>query len=429
MATVSLIQMLAAGVVTPTTGVVLASGVCRFYQPGTLTPQTVYSDNAGATPISPPLILTAGGTGIAYTLNPIRCIIKDATDTTTLYDINVNTTVDDDMYVTSASFNGGVETRLATILDAVSTSLGGTAGYWKYKFGTSERNIKDAISGIAITPQDYGALGDGSADDTAAFLACAAAQSSSAAAIYIPPGTYQLSAAITFAGSRIVRGSGIVSTVLRGTNATMDCIIGPAAGVISDLSITHATTSTGTAFKGSSSTLLTNINIAGSVYANGANSTSGTCFATNSTFTGSTAALVGTWDIINSTAVGGTLPTTTVSAALALSTTTDMANGGSVTPQIVTTRTTGGVFHNRIRGTSAGGGTVNATTAPASQACILVLDCFNNSGGAFTFTLNAQYHSTGNPAPANGTRRVLIFAWDVTGAFWVETGRSSADVT
>lgn len=250
-ATVSLIQMLAAGV-AKSDGTPLSSGRCRFYQPGTLTPVTVYADTAAATAITPPLILTAGGTGVAYTQQPTRLIVKDSTDTLTLFDGNVNTTRAESEYVTSTSFNGGSETRLQTILDAVTASFGGTAGSWLYKAGANavEQNIKDVITDICVSVKSFGAVGDGIADDTVAIQrAIDLAASRSGGVVLVPGGTYLISSALTITASGIsLRGISCGKSNIRNTNATGNALsISTAAGtVIADISFTHATASTGT---------------------------------------------------------------------------------------------------------------------------------------------------------------------------------------
>lgn len=78
---------------------------------------------------------------------------------------------------------------------------------------------------------------------------------------------------------------------------------------------------------------------------------------------------------------------------------------------------------------AAGAGTVNAPTNPQSSgSTLLTLDCFNNSGGAFTFTMNAIYHTTAAIAPANGFRRVVMFIWDPTNTVFLEVSRTAVDL-
>lgn len=426
MATLQLVQALQAGLVDPTTGAVLASGKCRFYDTGTLTPQTVYSDSAGASPITQPLTLTAGGTGTVYTAGPCRCIVKDATDVGTVYDIAVvNGSTPATTFVTSTSFNGGNQTTLQAILDNVDNSFGGRD--WKYKVGTTERNLTDAIGAIHLTPQDYGALGDAATDDTAAFAALAVAQAATGKPVFIPKGTYMLSAVTTFTlNGAIVRGAGR-SAVLRGTNATMNMFAFTGLGPrVESVQIEHSATTTGTALTFSSFCAIRDVVITAGDY-----TTAVSCVTTSQAYDsdvqGITNATVGPW-ILNNAVTAGALSATTIFAAnspLFTTATVDVGAGGNTTP--TPTSAVVPIHYLRIRSTGANC-TVNATAVPTGVK-LLLLDCFNDSGGASTFTLNAQYHDSGNPAPANGTRRVVAFVWEPTGSFWVEVARSPADIT
>src|SRR5688572_26632429 len=63
-----------------TAGAVVASGLARFYEPGTLVARTIYSDDVCTTAISQPLTLNAGGQyKYAYALEATRMIVKDST--------------------------------------------------------------------------------------------------------------------------------------------------------------------------------------------------------------------------------------------------------------------------------------------------------------------------------------------------------------
>ena len=255
-ATVSLIQMLAAGFAN-TDGTPAASAKCRFYQPATLTPVTVYADTQAAGAITPPLILSAGGTGTAYTQQPTRLIIKDATDTNTLFDGNVNTTRAESDYIQSAAINGGTETRLQTVLDAWSTAFGGSAGLWKFKQASNatERNMTSVIADLGISVKSFGAVGNGVTDDTAAMQATITyVQSLGGGVVVIPGGTFLTSAELSVSASDVaIIGAGTV-TIIKQTNATANGITfrgpsGLSTNIVSDLVVQHATSSTGNAIE------------------------------------------------------------------------------------------------------------------------------------------------------------------------------------
>jgi hypothetical protein len=251
-ATVSLIQMLSAGMAT-SAGLPVASGRCRFYQPGTLTPVTVYADSAAASAITPPLILTAGGTGTAYTQQPTRMIVKDSTDTNTLFDGNVNTNRAESEYIQSTSVNGGAETRMQTLLDAWSTSFGGSAGLWKFKQpGSSvERNLTSVISDFGVSVKSFGAVGDQVTDDFAAFQAAISyVEANGGGVVTVPPGAYLLSAGLTISGTVnvAIRGAGVLASriYLGSATATLFTVTTSSAGVsFSDLVMSAPTATTG----------------------------------------------------------------------------------------------------------------------------------------------------------------------------------------
>lgn len=249
----TLVEWLAAGV-TQTSGTTLASGKVRFYQPGTLTPQSVFSDSACTSAISQPITLSAGGTSIVYANASVRMIAKDATDTSTLFDVVENVQRDDNTFVTSPAFNGGTETTLATILDAWATSgAGGTNTPWTYKQSGSatERTLNAWLAEVHISVKDFGAVGNGIATDTTSIQNAVNAMSAAGGGIvYFPPGTYLINAAITVPDKVQIIGSGIVSTTVTNSNGSVNCfsfssVTGGA--YVQDLSISHQTSSTGKA--------------------------------------------------------------------------------------------------------------------------------------------------------------------------------------
>jgi hypothetical protein len=255
MATLQLVQALQSGLVEPTTGAVLASGRCSFYDVGTLTPQTVYSDSAGATPISQPLILTAGGVGTVYTANPCRCIVKSADGLTTVFDIAVvNGIAAATQFITSTSFNAGNQTTLQTILDNVDDSFGGRD--WKYKHSATatEKYIKTWMAETQVSVTDYGAVGDDSTNNLTAIQNAITA--ASPGVLYIPPGTFRYTGAFSIpAGGIRVVGAGTSASILKQMSTTDHgfVITPPASGTsvnsFSDFTMSLGSTSTGTAIR------------------------------------------------------------------------------------------------------------------------------------------------------------------------------------
>ncbi len=502
--------MLAAGMET-SGGLPVASGLCRFYQPGTLTPVTVYADSAAAGAITPPLVLTAGGTGIAYTQQPTRMIVKDALDLTTLFDGNVNTNRAESEYIQSAAFNGGAETRLQTVLDAWTTAFGGSTGLWTYRpySDAVDRNIKDAIAEIQVSVKTYGAVGDGVADDTAAIQATVARVIANGGGIvYLPPGTYLISSVITVASRGVtVAGAGPLSSILKQSGvssggvtftasvATFDII----QGRVTSLQITASTTSTGTAITGAQ-LMVDNVYVVAqkfrtAVAPNGSgtfwllkdcalngNDSDTSSIAVSITSIGTTivnciiqhaganqavvqvgatvCSLLGNY-IVTSTSTadavkvlaGGNISVMSGnqmsggSAAHGLSVSSTgsapSATGNAISPDILDSRTasTAAVGYSlsgssavtplplsaesiRIIATAAITVTVNAIAA-TGFAKKWSLICSNASGGAVTWTFNAQYVLSAAVAPATGNRVNLLLEYNPIDSKVYEIGRAA----
>mgnify|MGYP003627264215 CR=1 FL=1 len=64
------------------------------------------------------------------------------------------------------------------------------------------------IVGASANVEDFGAVGDGSTDDTSAFQACADSLYSTGGVLYIPKGTYKLTATINVPDAVLVNGEG-----------------------------------------------------------------------------------------------------------------------------------------------------------------------------------------------------------------------------
>lgn len=92
---------------------------------------------------------------------------------------------------------------LGSIDSATVAFLGGLTGAVQR---TTQAKLRDVVS-----VKDFGAVGDGVADDTAAFNAALTAASS----VYVPSGTYRTTATITLYGSKKLVGAGRTSTAIQ----------------------------------------------------------------------------------------------------------------------------------------------------------------------------------------------------------------------
>lgn len=230
-------------------GAVVASGKVRFYQPGTLVAETVYSDSACASAITQPLTLDAGGRYTVYMKNPVRMIAKDSTDTTTLLDTPILARAEQ-IYITNTNINGGAETTVNAVLSDAATSFG--SGFlYRQSSGATARTFVSVIGERCVSVKDFGATGDGSTDDTTAVQnAISQVASLGGGIVLFPYGTYAITGvSITNVGV-CLQGTGRLS-VIKNTSTSASAItinVGSAIdckAFIRDLAITASTTSSG----------------------------------------------------------------------------------------------------------------------------------------------------------------------------------------
>lgn len=245
------IDFLVSGVRT-SAGVAVASGKVRWYNPGTLVAATAYSDPACASPASAPLVLNAAGQATLYCLEPVRVIVKDSTETITYYDDIAPLQRHDSVYVTSAGINGGVETTLENVLTSLTTNIGAD-GLYKESVGATARSYISWLGSFAVMVTDFGAVGDGVADDT---VACQAASDRVEARgggwVFWPKGTYKITAPITVDTAGVNhRGAGRGVAIIKNFSTTTNAFtvnLGSAVDskmTIMDISIAADTVSSG----------------------------------------------------------------------------------------------------------------------------------------------------------------------------------------
>jgi hypothetical protein len=113
------------------------------------------------------------------------------------------------------------------------TATGTAAGVQFTQSGTGavQRTVDSKLKDL-ISVKDFGAVGNGVADDTAAINAALSA----GYRIYIPAGTYKTTSTITIPGSRIVIGDGM-NTVIKPSSSVSVAFLQSAASQIADLYI------------------------------------------------------------------------------------------------------------------------------------------------------------------------------------------------
>jgi len=254
------------------TGAVLTGGKLYTYSAGTTTPAATYTNSGGNTPQPNPIVLDAAGRvsgsgeiwlsdGVSY-----KFVLKDSNDVLiATYDniIGINSnfiaftnqqeivtaTAGQTVFNLSISYSPGTNS-LSVFVDGVNqygpgaqyayvetdsdtvTFVSGLHVGAVVKFATTQQQGAGAVNASQVTynptgtgavatnvqaklrqtvsVMDFGAVGDGATDDTAAIQAALNASSS----VYIPAGTYKTTAALTITGnSKFVYGDGANSVI------------------------------------------------------------------------------------------------------------------------------------------------------------------------------------------------------------------------
>ncbi len=430
---VSLIQALASGLVT-SAGVAIASGKVRFYSPGTLTPVVVYSDTAGATPITQPLTLTAGGTGTVYSRSLVRMIVKDSLDSTTLLDVNINSAVSNGVNADDYGAVGDDATANDTAFAAAITAALASPATKTVNLGAGTYRITSAISITAsvafvganrntTTIKQVSTTADGFAITTAPGLL-------TMRNIYVQVVTASTGAAISTTNANVVTlenagCSGFAYGLDAKTVYAVGCLFqGSTAGV------RLASGSTGAQIVGctlAGSTYLLDANTGTNVFLVGTDSTTNTPIRMQSgTLYASGCFLFGAITISNAS-VGVFLNGTSLNGAA----TTDsrvgtpvvfpLAGTNSVTPLPAKTDTT-----KIVQSGGAAVTTINAPTGTFPFGHLHKVVCSNTSGGALTWTWNAVFKISAAVAPATANRITVTFSYDPQDATWSEIARSAA---
>lgn len=185
-------------------GIPLNSGLINCYQAGGTTPQDTYTTSAGMVKNANPIVLAADGRP------PNEVWLVDGN--TYRFDLtdsfgNLIKTYDNIV---------GINSNSATFAASGGSSL---VGFIQSGSGATALTVQAALRAVSLTPEQFGAVGNGITDDTAAIQACWNAATIGARILY-GPNTY-LYTALTHPNKVLVHiGSGFTSTVLKGTGAT-----------------------------------------------------------------------------------------------------------------------------------------------------------------------------------------------------------------
>lgn len=261
------------------TGASNASGTVRALLPGTQSLSPVFASNGDS--ITQPVELDAAGRADIYVEGPVDLSFEDSTGAPVQTIPYGNLHGADGVLVENPGFNGtsasgsqgaGGRTYLDNVLSRLLATFGGVDAMVQESGSAVPRLLVELLAGIQLSVKDFGATGDGRAIDTSfiqlALNRCAAR---GGGVVYVDPGTYLIDSALTVPSGVRVRGAGIGASIIKATGAAQNVFNITSASNISieALQISHATTSTGTAFSctGSQRIALRAVSVASGLFA------------------------------------------------------------------------------------------------------------------------------------------------------------------
>ncbi len=190
---------------------VLDEAVCTVYLAGTTTLATLYSDN-GITLRTNPFLSASNGQVAFYAANG-------------LYDLVVTKTGYESVYIS------GIE-----LDDLLASSGSGSVGYLPAGTGAVARTVQGKLR-EAVSVSDFGAVGNGVADDTAAIQTAITAVKNTSKQLFFPAGSYRVTSSLVMdavgmsfmgagGGGNARSATGSAGVVGTGSNVSATQIIG-----------------------------------------------------------------------------------------------------------------------------------------------------------------------------------------------------------
>jgi len=238
----------AAGQFFDSNGNPLAGGKLYTYAAGTTTPQTTYTEYTGVTANSNPIVLNSGGRvpseiwltdGVSYKFSLFSALDNLIGVWDNVDGINSSGSAASD--ITFTGFKG----QSGFVQDIADADGSDWIGYQPASPGAA-RSVQDKLRDT-VSVKDFGAIGNGSTDDTAAIQAAITSLSATGGNVYFPKGTYKVSSTISWTGDNIfLEGAGLGATTISTFIATTDvfAINNVSGGGISNLNIIANTTQT-----------------------------------------------------------------------------------------------------------------------------------------------------------------------------------------
>ncbi len=176
----------------------------------------------------------------------------------------------------SGSQGAGGRTYLDNTLSLLKATFGGVDAMVAESGSAVPRLLVELLAGIQLSVKDFGAKGDGLADDTSAIgLALNRCSARGGGRVYLDPGTYLISSQLIMQSNVALVGAGSAVSVIKCTDAGQNCINIAGSGTgnnrLEGIGISHSSTSTGTAVTCTSRTgvVLRDVVIGDALFANG----------------------------------------------------------------------------------------------------------------------------------------------------------------
>jgi hypothetical protein len=212
-----------------------ASGTAEIYTRGTTTRATYYTDFEGNNAIATgaDVSLDANGGATVYVNQYVTITVKDSGGTAVR-------TFDDGYSANNVEYNGdsftGVDydsgasgvNKPVTVTDIFNMwNNSANATDFKVDIDGTATNLNTAVAGWSgvyfnVKSSTYGAVGDGTTDDTAAISAAITAATTNGGIVFFPAATYRITSTLTVPGDVLVQGAGNRQTILLMDHATED---------------------------------------------------------------------------------------------------------------------------------------------------------------------------------------------------------------
>lgn len=209
----------------------LAGGKLYTYASGTSTPLVTYADSTGTAANTNPIILDSRGEANVWLSTPLYTMSLYSATNVLIWTVN--------------GINGPDQATLATLAGSGGSAL---IGYSPGGTGSVTTTVQAKLR-QTVSVKDYGAVGDGTTDDTTAIQnTISAVGAAGGGVVFFPTGTYKISSKLTINNNAVfLQGSGRRASILAPTAMSTDHILFTAVqqGGLSDMAIVPSGVQTG----------------------------------------------------------------------------------------------------------------------------------------------------------------------------------------